>query len=396
MPGPKSARRTARNAFVVLTILLLVVAAERWRWFARLESAAQPDLTWIWAPVDPNEVKPRAFYAVKDFVLPAAPARARLEVLGDPEYIVYLNGKRVGSGSYRADAPLDAYEVGDLLVAGSNRVTIELRSPIGAGGATLRIAGAGKTLVATGADWSILQTSWQGALNGKALPAAPKAEVLGRSPFGRWGTPGSSAIRPRFAELVARQEPKGALLFRKPYVEEIWHRQARDPRRSRGVGAATEFDFGTEVEGYLFLAFERGNARTALLRAAPEPAQASGWLPDSIVLTIQGAGTWRDAVPRRFRFVEVVGLRGLRWAGVYPLRPGHHRILARALPQRGLLNLPVDPQRWPAVDVIWKSYLDKVRFAPGAAVAPVVRRDDGARAPERPRAHASRRNRKNR
>jgi hypothetical protein len=393
MSGPKSAHPAARNLVVVISLLLVVVLAERWRWFARLESIAQPSLTWIWAPVNPNEVKARAFYAVRDFTLATRPAKARLEVLGDPEYIVYLNGTRVGSGSYRADAPLDAYEVGDLLVAGSNRVVIELRSPIGSGGATLRIGADGRTLVATDGDWSIQETTWQGALSRDPLSHSSKAEVLGVSPFGRWGTPESAEIKRRFGELVSSQVPRGARRFRRPYQDGAWQKQALIPRRSRSVGQATEFDFGAEVEGYLFLAFDRASARTGLLRAGSNPAPASGWLPDSIVITIMGSGAWRDAVPRRFRYVEVVGLRGLRWVGVYLLRPGEQRMLAQAPPLRGLFNLRVDPQRWPVVDKIWKAYVDQPRSESRALHSPSARRADGARTAGRLRARGAHRNR---
>jgi hypothetical protein len=393
MSGPKSARRTARNLVVLLSILLLVVVAERWRWFARLESVAQPSLTWIWAPVNPNEVKARAFYAVRDFALATPPARARLEVLGDPEYIAYLNGTRVGSGSYRADAPLDVYEVGDLLVAGSNRVVIELRSPIGSGGATLRIAADGRTLVATGGDWSIQETTWQGALSREPLSRSSSAEVLGVSPFGRWGTPGITAIKPRFTEQVSRKGPIGARYFRLPYANGTWRKLSPTAKHSRRLGTATEFDFGAEVEGFLQLSFDRGQERTALVRAAADSAPASGWLPDAIVISVNGSGVWRDAVPRRFRFVEVVGLKGLRWAGFYPLRRGQEANLSRALTPRGLFNLRVDPQRWPAVDEIWKTYIDLPRAASGAPPGPTVRRADGARTPERLRERAGHRNR---
>jgi hypothetical protein len=392
MSGPKSAHLAARNTVVVLSILLLVVLAERWRWFARLESIAQPSLTWIWARVNPNEVKARAFYAVRDFALATAPAQARLDVLGDPEYIVYLNGTRVGSGSYRADAPLDSYQVGDLLVAGSNRVVIELRSPIGSGGATLRIAAEGRTLVATGGDWSIQEAAWQGALSRGPLSRSSTAVVLGVSPFGRWGTPGSTAIRARFSDQVTRQGLIGARYFRQPYAAGAWQRQARSAKSSRRVSAATEFDFGAEVEGFLQLSFDRGPERTALVRAAADSAPASGWLPDAIVISVNGSRVWRDAVPRRFRYVEVVGLKGLRWAGFYPLRRTQEANLSRALSPRGLFNLRVDPQRWPAVDEIWKSYLDRPRAASAALPAPGVRRAGGARIPERPRARAGRHN----
>ena len=158
------------------------------------------------------------------------------------------------------------------------------------------------------------------------------------------------------------------------------------------VSAATEFDFGAEVEGFLQLSYDRGPERTALVRAAADSAQASGWLPDAIVISVNGSRVWRDAVPRRFRYVEVVGLKGLRWAGFYPLRRSQEANLSRALTPRGLFNLRVDPQRWPAVDEIWKTYLDLPRAASVALPASGLKRAGGARIPERLRERAGRHN----
>jgi len=42
----------------------------------------------------------RAFYLLRDFTLDPPPAAGRLLVSADEEYILYLNGRRIGSGRY--------------------------------------------------------------------------------------------------------------------------------------------------------------------------------------------------------------------------------------------------------------------------------------------------------
>src|SRR6188768_621263 len=73
---------------------------------------------WIWVERERTDRSPAAFYAVRDFFLDEVPDRARLLALADPEYVLTLNGKRIGAGQYvpmdsgPPVAKLDAYEVG--------------------------------------------------------------------------------------------------------------------------------------------------------------------------------------------------------------------------------------------------------------------------------------------
>src|SRR4029077_11094756 len=96
---------------------------------------------WIWSGRERNAQGPSAFYALRDFTLDMPPARARLLVTADEEYVLYLNGKRVGAGGYRAGAGLDVYDAGPLLLPGGNRLIAELRSNHGGGGFLLSLAG---------------------------------------------------------------------------------------------------------------------------------------------------------------------------------------------------------------------------------------------------------------
>ncbi|MBV8202147.1 MAG: hypothetical protein JOZ15_16125, partial [Acidobacteria bacterium] len=140
-------------AFVAACGLTLAVRGERWA-AARLGGTIG-QAQWIWVAHDRRQAQPVAFYAARDFQLAPPPARARLLALGDQEYILYLNGKRVGAGGWRPGARLDAYEVGALLRPGGNRLLAELRSDDGGGGflASLVDEESGRMLVGTDGAW---------------------------------------------------------------------------------------------------------------------------------------------------------------------------------------------------------------------------------------------------
>jgi hypothetical protein len=82
---------------------------------------------------------------------------------------------------------------------------------------------------------------------------------------------------------------------------------AEPPRKLR-LGSRIELDFGREVEGYLQLVFDRRAAPRALAGFRLEPATSAEWAPDVIVLAPANRGSWQDATPRRFRYVELIGL----------------------------------------------------------------------------------------
>ena len=89
-----------------------------------------------------------AFYAVRDFELDSPPARASVRILADEAYILYVNGRRVGSGAYFAGAPLDTYPLDLVLRPGWNRVAVELRSGRGAGGLLCALFAGGRSRAA--------------------------------------------------------------------------------------------------------------------------------------------------------------------------------------------------------------------------------------------------------
>jgi hypothetical protein len=351
-------------AFVAACGLTLAIRGGRWA-ASRLGGTIGP-AQWIWVAHDRRQAQPVAFYAARDFRLAAPPARARLLALGDQEYVLYLNGKRVGAGGWRPGAHLDEYEVGSLLRAGDNRLLAELRSVDGGGGflASLVDEENGKALVGTDAAWRIFRRHRLGLVRGwlpvdaagglAAVSAGGPGEAAvswGRPPVGRWGRMVPAWPRPLFAELTGGGRPvtaAGETLYTPPPA-------ARVP----GDRSMVLFDWGREVTGYLALetGFEPGmdsdlaqsppdHQRTALLWTGDVPPQPVGAAlgPSGAVVMMANAHQWLDARLRRFRYALVIGLERPLAARVYAVdarvaaRGGMEIAAAGATPLRGDLN----------------------------------------------------------
>jgi hypothetical protein len=274
---------------------------------------------WIWAERDRRNPYPTSFFAVRDFTLAAAPARARLLAIADEEYVVYLNGKRVGADSYHAGARLDAFEVAPLLRAGGNRLAAELRSSHGEGGflASLEDSAGKRRLVVTDASWRIFDRWSPGVVGGwTPLDRETKpALVWGLPPIGRWGSPVAGRPQPLFRALTGERSPLPGVASPAP-VSPLAERTARP--------GFVELDWGREVAGYLEIeaGFEPGmeaaqarppadEMRLALLytgSAPPPPAPRAGDRPAAAVLFMPGEREWQDVHPRRFRYCLIVGL----------------------------------------------------------------------------------------
>jgi hypothetical protein len=377
MAAPLRTRARIRAGIVAVAILTLAVAAERERWFGRLRAAAAPARTWIWTSDPPRSTVPLAFLAARDFELERVPASARLSVIGDPEYLVWVNGERIGSGAYRADAPFDVYEVAPALRPGRNRIVLDLRSATGSGGASLRLAdGAGVELAASDDRWHVYRREWPGLFRAAELWPTERAAVLGVSPLARWALPADGPLRPGFDEAQAGPAV-GAVRFRRA-GEGSWRPLRPGRRPKRPLGGRVEFDFGREVAGYLHLKTNDERSALALLRFSSRPGAGERWHPDAIAVPLAGRGYWQAPTPRRFRYVEVVGVPEVSWAAVVPIGDAAWRALAPEPSRDGLLGLRPDPVRLPIVDEIWKRW-----EAPPVLRAPRPRSSTGPRAREK-------------
>ena len=236
----------------------------------------------------------------------------------DEEYVLTLNGKRIGAGAFEPGAPLDVYEVGPLLLPGGNRLMVELRSGRGAGGllASLVDEATGRQIVGTGEDWRIFPHHELGLVRGWLPLRARRAGVpLGVSadrPLGRAAgglAPGRCSAR------------RSARACRPP-------RCVRSPsppawRDGRSPGSPILYDWGRTVEGFLTLELPAGKDQGAALlftgEAPPDPLTAR---PTAAVLIVPGRRDWMDARPRRFRYALLVGLEGPAAAAVQPVPAG--------------------------------------------------------------------------
>jgi hypothetical protein len=368
-PSPRSRTLTL---IVVILALALAVLAERARWFGRLRAAAAPEVVWIWSGPPTRAARPESFYAVGEVELERVPAEATLVVLADPEYLLTINGRWIGSGRYAAGGALDRYRVAPALVAGRNRILLELRSAAGAGGVALRLEdGSGRLLFASGPDWQIHRSARSAGILGEVAAAGAPAHVLGASPLGRWGIPPAGEVRalPRRGGAA----PRLPVAFRHSGEDE-WRRTGQRPGRALAAAAHLQLDFGREIAGYLTIAARDLAADDrALLRFTSEPPAGIDWVPDQVLLPIADAGVWRDSEPRRFRYVEIVGLEARVRVEVLPaaVRDG----AASGRPRPGLLGIASAPPRPPVVDELWRALYERGNSA-GTGVSAVPRIDD--------------------
>lgn len=299
---------------------------------------------WIWSGDARRERGPSAFWAARDFTLDAVPESAVLQVQADPEYVLWLNGRRIGAGRFALDAPLDGYEVAPLLQPGTNRLLAELRSDHGAGGFLLSLTEGprGRQLVASSREWTILRRDDPNLLRGfRPLEGGTPAYSWSFPPIGRWGTPRLGAVRPlRFQRGVP----------------------VPSTGRSGFPDRSVRFDWGAEgTVGRLALAVAPQEAiQVAVLRIQPNGISegAEGAPPDErsgsaiSVILMPNQREWLDPEVRRIRSVEIAGTVRIEAARVLPPAGPEDRVAGPAAPPRGLLGLTPPPLRTPVEDEV--------------------------------------------
>jgi len=321
------------------------------------------EAAWIWCQQSSRQAEPQAFLAVRDFDLPALPARARLQVLGDEEYRLSLNGLPVGSGAWQEGATLDVYDVTGLLVVGGNRLLAELRSGKGSGGLLLDLQGelpGGEILrVVSDGEWRIFRT-WHPGLAGGWLPVGPTGaeggngggsdtgsdagsegggeapQVWGRPPMARWGSPRPGLVRPVPAPGAL---PSPLLL---PRVE------GPSPESSAAPGGAgTLYDWGREVEGYLTVVRRPEEALPGLVFVGPEAPRPEQRQADSFLLSPPRAPMWRDSRPRRFRHALILGAGPIESVAVLPAEVADREPALSPVPPAPILGVVPPPRLSP-------------------------------------------------
>lgn len=206
------------------------------------------DARWIWAQHRMSDNVPVAFFAARDFTLPPNRLYAKLKVLGDPEYTVFVNGHEIGgrrvSGQrgQEAERVIDAYDISQLVQTGRNRIVIAVRAPQGVGGliASIDIAPEVANWVVTNGEWKIYR-KWDARILAKDLDGWQPPTVIGSPPIGRWNY--LSAVNRPLATPPARVAPPSDAFEQIGLIPGI--------RTSGGVAVAgteelraTAFDFG--------------------------------------------------------------------------------------------------------------------------------------------------------
>jgi hypothetical protein len=263
---------------------------------------------WIWAQHPTARDLPVAFFATRDFELPAARAFTKIKVAADPEYALYFNGQQIGGRRGEDGKALDVYDVSALAKTGKNRIVIAARSANGVGG----IIAAVDTrpdfhLVATDARWNIIRR-WSDDLLYRDPPRAyvAKPRVIGPPPAGRWNYLTSRVAEPvkpikRVVEPL-RVFPVDAAL---PIVNIVGGVAVAGSERAPAIA----YEFGN-VWGRLHLITQPGNAgslrvRVRFTNSIDDLAPAEGNL-ESFVFA---AGEQAITEPRDhgFRYVLVYG-----------------------------------------------------------------------------------------
>ncbi|HXU45199.1 MAG TPA: hypothetical protein VN783_06720 [Thermoanaerobaculia bacterium] len=327
MPSRRIERRTA-IAWAIAAVFALALGARWTRWAVAAKLSPTGTAEWIWSGDGRKELGPTAFWAARDFELPALPASARLLVQADPEYVLWLNGRRIGSGTFHKGDPLDLYEVAPFLEPGRNRILAELRSDHGTGGflASLVDGATGRRLLATDSRWQILRRDDPGLLRGlRSLDGGTPAYSWSYPPLGRWGMPRPGPVR-RPPLLEARPVPAG------------------EPQRS---GSETRFTWDRAVSGRLALEVVASEAPQVALvywsagSSGPES-------PPAPVIIMPNGSEWIDARSRRFGAVRIVGT--LRTVGARALPDD--RVAPADPPVRGVLGIEPPPLRTPVEDEV--------------------------------------------
>ncbi len=296
----------------VLALALAAAGAER---FAAWLFEPGPSACWIWAAGDYGDGEPIAFFAVRDLELPAS-GPARVAITADETYLLYVNGRRLGAGSYRRGQPLDEYQVGDFLKPGLNRILVELRSSRGAGGllARVELEGDDPRTVVTDAGWRIFRRNDPGLFGGWSTLAGGEApQIWQPAPTGRWRVAAARRARPIPFQGFPPPLRHRPLRHRKhagaSWLDLDWSR-----RRIPALGPQQVYDWGEEVEGYLAFDLRSDEGEPGLVYFAssrpPDPKTRS---PDAVVLSAPGRRHWEDAYPRRFRYLLVVGAEPFSW-----------------------------------------------------------------------------------
>lgn len=285
---------------------------------------------WIWGR---RMEAPTAYFLVRDFPLDRDVWWAQLQIQADEAYTAYLNGHRVGSNRYRADAPVDRYEVGRYLRRGPNRIAVQVEITRLRGGLLARIvdvdpdaSDANRELVVSDDSWSVLPESPSASFSDPDVQLRPlaRARTLGRSPRGRWGWLQLGPVR----SLLEDHRIKGDYGDLAPAVQASrWRDRTSGWRgfgkgsRSRRLGDWVELSWDEPQVGYFGVRYADRRSPVGLVYFGTAPPNPATQAPDAVLVGVQRRGSWEDAVVRRFQYALVLGVPSLQSGHVYRVDP---------------------------------------------------------------------------
>ena len=264
---------------------------------------------WIWDKHRLASGQPMAFFAARDFDLPANRYYTKIKIVGDPEYTLYFNGVQVGGRRVGEERVLDVYDVSILAKTGRNRIVVALRSENGVGGliAALDIAPDYQNMLVTGRDWKIFRQWNDALLAGDVASIASKPPMLlGRPPMRKWNylekldrplaTPPQKIVAPVAATQMIAELPEVRVVEGVAVVATL------------RMGAVA-YDFGpTHGRARLTLMNPASHARHVKVRFANDASELAP-LEGNVESFVFGGGerTIVDPVERSFRYVMVYG-----------------------------------------------------------------------------------------
>ncbi len=249
---------------IVLAFLFFFTAAFSTlnRIYSQKFLATTGEARWIWAQHRLSSNEPVAFFAARDFDLPAKRYYTRLKVAADPEYELFVNGKEIAGRQTGVEPTLDLYDISSLVQTGRNRIVVAVRAPQGMGGllASIDIAPETANWIVSDGSWTIYRR-WHPDLLLRDVAGVPSQPpmIVGAPPVGRWNFPTivARALEPPPGKIVPPRDSRSMIAVL-PTIRMRADVAVAVTERSR----ATAFDFG----------FTRGRVRlTRDFRARLQP-----------------------------------------------------------------------------------------------------------------------------
>lgn len=268
---------------------------------------------WIWDRHRVAEGDPIAFFATRDFRLPAGRQYTRIKILGDPEYTLYLNGVEVGGKRVSDSNRLDVYDVSEIARTGKNRLVVAVRSPNGVGGliVSLDLSPESENVVVTDRSWLIFRRWSPLLLTRDVYELHPRAPMsLGRPPMRRWNYL-TKARMPLFVAPQSEAQARRTTSFVTALPE--FRTLGGVVVVGRRPVHATVYDFGP-LRGYGRISLPRGvsgASQVIELRYANDPSELAlveGRVEN--VVFAPGEQSVIDPQKRLFRYIIIYGCCG--------------------------------------------------------------------------------------